>query len=497
MPAPTDTRVSFDLRRSGPALDPDQGTAVIDACFEPDDTVCLLLKSWVRERRPDRLKPVIQRMVRAGDLCSRAFTDRLKERNRQGYDVYIGVNPYKTGSTQRIKDNIKCVRRIHCDIDSGPEDAADSFARIRKDIDDFRVDPPAVTVNTSPGKFHLMWNIDPPDIPLGVGSAEALNRVVAARYGGDLASTDVTRVLRLPGYRSNKYLAKLGEEGRFDEELESSGAGLVAVPRNQLKQLAPWPYRCGEGADFQGVVARLTEPELLAVRYDFSDRPPDFLEKLYHNYGAPDPSGGALNPVVLGSPSCGRSADVPPAGSGRSGRPASSGAAPDKSGSSGRSGGPAAVDTSDLEILFGAGAPPRAAAPRPRSSGSAGPQGRSQSHRDWHWVLQRLREGGKPNEIVGALYEYRSTDTRSPKQEVGLYALRTVHNACIATWDKRKHLPDPLPTLQYDRKMKILVPAPAPVVRGGGGAAGTGVPPRFSSRDAVVHRSGPGGAGAR
>jgi RepB DNA-primase from phage plasmid len=57
------------------------------------------------------------------------------------------------------------------------------------------------TINTSPGKYQLVWRVE----NVSPEQAEALLRAMARTFGGDPAATDSTRVLRIPGFKNRKY----------------------------------------------------------------------------------------------------------------------------------------------------------------------------------------------------------------------------------------------------------------------------------------------------
>src|SRR5256884_9715142 len=57
------------------------------------------------------------------------------------------------------------------------------------------------TINTSPGKYQLVWRVE----NVSPVQAEALLRAMARTSGGDPAATDSTRVLRIPGFKNRKY----------------------------------------------------------------------------------------------------------------------------------------------------------------------------------------------------------------------------------------------------------------------------------------------------
>jgi hypothetical protein len=54
---------------------------------------------------------------------------------------------------------------------------------------------------TKPGKHQVVWRVE----GLDASHAESLLRALASQYGGDPAATDISRLLRLPGFTNRKY----------------------------------------------------------------------------------------------------------------------------------------------------------------------------------------------------------------------------------------------------------------------------------------------------
>jgi hypothetical protein len=87
------------------------------------------------------------------------------------------------------------VRHAYLDLD---EEAGVSLQAIRNSGD---VPPPNFVLDTSPAKHQVVWRVD----GLDTSQAEALLRALASQYGGDPAATDISRLLRLPGFTNRKY----------------------------------------------------------------------------------------------------------------------------------------------------------------------------------------------------------------------------------------------------------------------------------------------------
>ena len=59
---------------------------------------------------------------------------------------------------------------------------------------------PNFVLDTSPGKHQVVWKVS----GFSQDEAESLLHSLANQFGGDLAATDSTRVLRLPGFANRK-----------------------------------------------------------------------------------------------------------------------------------------------------------------------------------------------------------------------------------------------------------------------------------------------------
>ena len=104
------------------------------------------------------------------------------------------MNPIKDGAYNRTKENIKDIRHVYLDLDRKGDE---SLAAIRNSHD---VPTPNFVLDTSPGKHQVVWKVS----GFRQDEAESLLHNLANRFGGDLAATDSTRVLRLPGFANHK-----------------------------------------------------------------------------------------------------------------------------------------------------------------------------------------------------------------------------------------------------------------------------------------------------
>src|ERR1700746_2433243 len=158
------------------------------ALHGPGDHAAILVRNRIRKQTTQRILP-------AEIIASAPFQSWLREQNLSGADIFIAMNPVREGSRNRTKEQIREVRHVYLDLD---EDAGASLQAIRTSGD---VPPPNFVLDTSPGKHQVVWRVE----DLDTNQAEALLRALASQYGGDPAATDISRLLRLPGFRNHKY----------------------------------------------------------------------------------------------------------------------------------------------------------------------------------------------------------------------------------------------------------------------------------------------------
>jgi hypothetical protein len=158
------------------------------ALHRPEDRVAVVVRNRPRGQ-------TIQRILLAEDVASLRFRDWLEQENDRGADVFLGMNPLRANSFARTKESIREIRHLYLDLD---EDAADSLRAIRTDgntpVPNFRLD-------TSPDKNQVVWRVD----GLDREQAESLLKSLATHFRGDPAATDISRVLRMPGFINRKY----------------------------------------------------------------------------------------------------------------------------------------------------------------------------------------------------------------------------------------------------------------------------------------------------
>jgi hypothetical protein len=158
------------------------------ALHRPSDHAAILVRNRIRKQTTQRILP-------AEAIASQPFQNWLREQNQSGADIFIGMNPVREGSRNRTKEQIREVRHAYLDLD---EEAGASLQAIRTSGD---VPVPNFILDTSPGKHQVVWRVE----GLDTSQAETHLRALASQYGGDPAATDISRLLRLPGFTNRKY----------------------------------------------------------------------------------------------------------------------------------------------------------------------------------------------------------------------------------------------------------------------------------------------------
>lgn len=156
--------------------------------FKPSDRIAVLVLNRT-------LGETTQRITTAQKAGSPEFQAWLRYKNANGADIYVGMNPLKQDASTRTKDDIETIRHLYLDLDHGGSTALEAIEN--SDL----VPQPNYVLNTSPGKFQVVWKVE----GITLEEAEGLQHAMVREFGGDPAATDSTRVLRLPGFANKKY----------------------------------------------------------------------------------------------------------------------------------------------------------------------------------------------------------------------------------------------------------------------------------------------------
>jgi hypothetical protein len=169
--------------------------------FEPTDNAAIL----VRNRSTGH---TVQTIAKAETIVSPRFQSWLAGQSASGYDVFLGMNPIKDGAYNRTKESIKDIRHVYLDLDTKGDEALEA---IRNSTE---VPAPNFVLDTSPGKHQVVWKVS----GFSQDEAESLQRNLADKFGGDLAATDSTRVLRLPGFANRKLSEEFIVQARHESD---------------------------------------------------------------------------------------------------------------------------------------------------------------------------------------------------------------------------------------------------------------------------------------
>ena len=136
----------------------------------------------------------VQRIAKAESIASPDFQTWLANQNATGSDVFMGMNPIKDGAHSRTKGSIKDIRHVYLDLDRKGDEALEAIRNSPS------VPAPNFVLDTSPGKHQVVWKVS----GFSQDEAESLLHSLANQFGGDMAATDSTRVLRVPGFVNRK-----------------------------------------------------------------------------------------------------------------------------------------------------------------------------------------------------------------------------------------------------------------------------------------------------
>ncbi|HML73585.1 MAG TPA: DNA-primase RepB domain-containing protein [Anaerohalosphaeraceae bacterium] len=167
---------------------------ITDTLFEPDDIVeirCL--------RKLDKGNDTEHYWASAKDLSSLA--DELAELNRQGFNIYYGVNPRKDFNFSGDR-NVLLARCLFCDFDHlEPGDGCGRLEFVWNDIFFAGLPEPTLAVHSGHG-LHVYWRLAEPILDLNVWK-DTQNKL-NARLGADKTIKNPERIMRLPGYLNTK-----------------------------------------------------------------------------------------------------------------------------------------------------------------------------------------------------------------------------------------------------------------------------------------------------
>jgi hypothetical protein len=231
--------------------------------FKPTDRVAVLVLNR-------QLGETTQRITTAQKASSPELQAWLRYKNANGADIYVGMNALQQHASTRTKDDIEKISHVYLDLDHGGTASLEALEN--SDL----VPRPNYVLDTSPGKFQVVWKVD----GMSMEEAEALNQAMVREFDGDPAATDSTRVLRLPGFANKKYESDFYVQVRaesaqtyhlrdFKLQVDSQDAPRHYHEEVARKQSAPGSTLSQSEHDWafaKRALARGDEPELVIQR---------------------------------------------------------------------------------------------------------------------------------------------------------------------------------------------------------------------------------------
>ena len=116
----------------------------VRANYEREDWLAVVLIY----RNPALVK---QEFATAERISKPSYQAHLRAANASGADVYLTVNALKAGATGRTKADVKTVRHVYLDLDGAGREAVERILQAPG------MPAPHHILNTSPGKYQLIW----------------------------------------------------------------------------------------------------------------------------------------------------------------------------------------------------------------------------------------------------------------------------------------------------------------------------------------------------
>ena len=120
---------------------------------------------------------------------------RLMKINEQGGGIFVARNQC---DGHRNEQNISRVRGVHADMDEVTPAQIEAVIRA--------LEPSIIVQSSSKNRCQLYWQLADGE-ELSKDEAKSINQCIVQYYGADPAAVDVSRLLRLPGFKHMKYRA--------------------------------------------------------------------------------------------------------------------------------------------------------------------------------------------------------------------------------------------------------------------------------------------------
>ena len=127
--------------------------------FEPGDWINLQLihqtETWTDEHGAKHAN-VDNNFARLEDLLKPETSERIADLQDKGWNAYVGMNAFTPGLQRRRKKDVKNVRSVYVEFDENGEAGLDA---IDKDAAESLVPAPDFILQSSPGKFYVIWRV--------------------------------------------------------------------------------------------------------------------------------------------------------------------------------------------------------------------------------------------------------------------------------------------------------------------------------------------------
>lgn len=167
----------------------DRGAPIwfLRTAYEAADWIAVFLKTY-------RTGDVAQRVVPVSAAMTPHFQTWLRNRNANGWNVYVSVNAVLPGRS-RARRAIATVRHVFLEED---RDGPGLLAALTTRPD---LPPPSYVLHSSPGRLHVFWRAR----HFERDEVESLQKRLALELDTDSAATSCAQTTRLPGFVNHKY----------------------------------------------------------------------------------------------------------------------------------------------------------------------------------------------------------------------------------------------------------------------------------------------------
>jgi len=121
-----------------------------------------------------------------------ALLPKLESLNDKGAGIFVARN--QCGG-HRNEKNVSPIRGVHADMD---DVTTAQLAAVRSVLE------PSIIVESSLGRYQFYWQLSEGEV-LSKAETKAINQCLVVNHGADKAAVDVSRLLRLPGFKHMKY----------------------------------------------------------------------------------------------------------------------------------------------------------------------------------------------------------------------------------------------------------------------------------------------------